>query len=230
MIQILSRAGSHARKPAAWEHLSCPWSLGPRTRGTDKYRAALAVHLGSTELPKKRGSEVSTVFANDVDQRRSMPDKKGPSASSGRGVRWWIVLRAFLTGLVFVLVVSGILIFEFLPVDRIILDEGDVSDSDIRAPREITYVSQILTEEAKDRAAAAVTDIYDPPDARVARQQVTKVRQILDYMDSVRQDSYASPDQQRPVVDATACHSRLRRALRDPSVSAYTFHEPRSGA
>ncbi len=123
-----------------------------------------------------------------------MPDKQG--------VTWWIVVRAILAGLAFVLVVSSILIFEFLPVNRIILDEGDVSDSDIRAPHEITYVSQILTEEAKDRAAAAVTDIYYPPDARVARQQVTKARQILDYVDSVRQDSYASPEQQRQWIEA----------------------------
>ena len=137
---------------------------------------------------------MSTVVTNNVDQRRSTPGKQG--------VTWWIVLRAILAGLVFVLVVSSILIFEFLPVDRIILDEGDVSDSDIRAPREDTYVSQILTEEAKDSAAAAVKDIYDPPDARVARQQVTKVRQILDYMDSVRQDSYARTEQQRQWIGA----------------------------
>jgi len=137
---------------------------------------------------------VSAGVANNVDLRRSTPDKKS--------VTWWIVLRAVLSGLVFVLVVSSILIFEFMPVDRIILDEGNVSDSDIRAPREITYASQTLTEEAKDRAAAAVKDIYDPPDARVARQQVTKARQILDYIDSVRQDSYARPEQQRQWIEA----------------------------
>jgi putative nucleotidyltransferase with HDIG domain len=137
---------------------------------------------------------VSTVVTNNVDQRRSRPGK--------RGVTWWIALRAILAGLLFVLVVSSILLFEFLPVDRIILDEGDVSDSDIRAPHEITYVSQISTEEARERAAAAVRDIYDSPDARVARQQVTRVRQILDYMDSVRQDSYAGPEQQRQWIEA----------------------------
>ncbi len=137
---------------------------------------------------------MSTVVTNKVDQRRSTPGKQ-------RGA-WWIVLRAILAGLVFVLAVSSILIFEFLPVDRIILGEGDVSDSDIRAPREITYVSHILTAEAKDRAAAAIKDVYDPPDARVARQQVTKIRQILGYMDSVRQDSYASPEQQRQWIEA----------------------------
>ncbi|MEE8162474.1 MAG: HDIG domain-containing metalloprotein [Anaerolineae bacterium] len=118
-----------------------------------------------------------------------------------QGVTWWIALRAILSGLLFVLVVSGILVFQFLPMDRVILDEGDVSDSDIRAPHEITYVSQILTEEARARAEAAVRDIYDPPDARVARQQVTKVRQILDYVDSVRQDSYARPEQQRQWIE-----------------------------
>jgi putative nucleotidyltransferase with HDIG domain len=137
---------------------------------------------------------VSAGVNNNVDLRRSTPDKKS--------VTWWTVIRAILSGLVFVLVVSSILIFEFMPVDRIILDEGDVSDSDIRAPREITYVSQTLTEEAKDRAAAAVKDIYDPPDARVARQQVTKARQILDYIDSVRQDPYATPEQQRQWIEA----------------------------
>jgi len=118
-----------------------------------------------------------------------------------QGVTGWIALRAILSGLLFVLVVSGILVFQFLPMDRVILDEGDVSDSDIRAPHEITYVSQILTEEARARAEAAVRDIYDPPDARVARQQVTKVRQILDYVDSVRQDSYARPEQQRQWIE-----------------------------
>lgn len=136
---------------------------------------------------------MSAVVTNNVDQRGSMTGKQG--------VTWWIALRAILSGLLFVLVVSGILVFQFLPMDRVILDEGDVSDSDIRAPHEITYVSQILTEEARARAEAAVKDIYDPPDARVARQQVTKVRQILDYVDSVRQDSYARPEQQRQWIE-----------------------------
>ncbi|MBM4466111.1 MAG: HDIG domain-containing protein [Chloroflexi bacterium] len=125
-----------------------------------------------------------------------MPDKQG--------VTWWIALRAILSGLAFVLVVSSILIFEFIPAGRILLDEGDVSDSDIRAPHEITYVSHVLTEKARDMAEAAVRDIYDPPDARVARQQVTRVRQILDYINSVRRDSYARPEQQRKWIAAIA--------------------------
>lgn len=87
-------------------------------------------------------------------------------------------------------------------MDRVVLDEGDVSNSNIRAPLEITYISQILTEEARKEAEAAVRDIYDPPDARVARQQVTRARQILDYLDSVRQDPYARPEQKRQWIEA----------------------------
>lgn len=139
---------------------------------------------------------MSAVVTNKANQRRSMPDKQG--------VTWWIALRAILSGLAFVLVVSSILIFEFIPAGRILLDEGDVSDSDIRAPHEITYVSHVLTEKARDMAEAAVRDIYDPPDARVARQQVTRVRQILDYINSVRRDSYARPEQQRKWIAAIA--------------------------
>ncbi|MGA9349307.1 MAG: HDIG domain-containing metalloprotein [Anaerolineae bacterium] len=145
---------------------------------------------------------MSVVVTSNADQRRSVTDKQG--------VTWWIVLRAILSGLLFVLVVSGILVFQFLPMGQVVLDEGDVSDSDIRAPHEITYVSQILTEDARDSAEAAVRDIYDPSDARVARQQVTKARQILGYIDSVRQDSYARPEQQRQWI----------AAIPDPSLSA----------
>ena len=137
---------------------------------------------------------MSAVVSNNANQRKSIAGKQG--------LHGWIALRAILGGVLFILVVTGILVFRFLPVNRVVLDEGDVSDSDIRAPSEMTYVSQILTEEAKDSAEAAARDIYDPPDARVARQQVTKARQILDYIYSVRHDSYASSDQQRQWIEA----------------------------
>jgi len=138
--------------------------------------------------------QVSAVVSNNAGQQSSKAGKQD--------INKWIALRAVLAGVLFVLAVSGILVFQFLPMNRVVLDVGDVSNSDIRAPHEITYVSQILTEEARDSAAATVRDIYDPPDARVARQQVTRARQILDYIDSVRQDSYASPDQQRQWIKA----------------------------
>jgi len=110
--------------------------------------------------------------------------------------------RAIAFSLAFALVTSLILVFQLLPADRVTLEEGDVCPQDIRAPREITYVSQVLTEEARARAEAAVKDIYDPPEVRIARKQVTKARQILDYLDSVRHDGYATPEQRREWIEA----------------------------
>jgi putative nucleotidyltransferase with HDIG domain len=110
---------------------------------------------------------------------------------SGRTLTWRVAVRAILLSLLFVVVVSLILVFQLLPTEQVTLVEGDVSPADIRAPRKTTYVSQILTEEAQARAEADVRDAYDPPDARIARQQITRARQVLNYIDSVRYDAYA---------------------------------------
>ncbi|MGD8903737.1 MAG: HDIG domain-containing protein, partial [Anaerolineae bacterium] len=66
----------------------------------------------------------------------------------------------------------------------------------ILAPYDLTYESEIRTEQARDAQAASVQEIFDPPDASVARQQEVRARQILDFMSTVRQDPYASPEQQ----------------------------------
>lgn len=79
--------------------------------------------------------------------------------------------------------------------DTLALAAGDVASVDITAPRSVTYVSQIQSEAARAAAAASVPDVYDPPDSRVARQQVARAQQILDYISAVRADSFAAPTQ-----------------------------------
>lgn len=117
---------------------------------------------------------------------------RGLPSTSRRTLTWRVAVRAILLSLLFVIVVSLILVFQLLPTKQVTLEEGDVSPVDIRVPRKATYVSQILTEEAQAKAEADVRDAYDPPDARIARQQVTRARQVLSYIDSVRHDAYAS--------------------------------------
>ena len=58
--------------------------------------------------------------------------------------------------------------------------------SDVMAPRQVTYVSEILTKQRHDLAANAVPEVYDPPQARIGRQQLTLANQILDFIASVR--------------------------------------------
>ncbi|MFB0546482.1 MAG: hypothetical protein ACETWB_06180, partial [Anaerolineae bacterium] len=134
-----------------------------------------------------------------------------------RAVPREVKARAVLMGLLFALILSAILVFQFLPTDQVILDVGDVSPRDIHAPYKKTYVSQVLTEREKAKAEAEVRDVYDPPDPRVARQQVAKARQICDYINSVRHDIYATAEQKyhwiQSIPDLTLPPTVISRTL-----------------
>jgi putative nucleotidyltransferase with HDIG domain len=111
-----------------------------------------------------------------------------------RGGKWQPLLRAVLFGCAFALLTALTLGFHFLPTTRVTLDVGDVCPRDIHAPERKTFVSQVRTDEARARAEASVLDVYDAPDQSIARQQVTRARQILDFIDSVRHDEYATDE------------------------------------
>lgn len=120
-------------------------------------------------------------------QRSSQVDRLG---------RFWRSARIGLIVGLSVLAAFSILYFDLLPTNRgVSLSAGEVASQDILAPRPVTYASQVLTEEAKDAAARAVPDVYDPPDARVARQQVEKLRAALEFIDSVRADTVSTREQ-----------------------------------
>jgi cyclic-di-AMP phosphodiesterase PgpH len=125
----------------------------------------------------------------DSPQRRR---RRPPRTGADR----WSVLRAIILGAVLAAVVSGVLLVDFLPSQRVILDAGDVSRTEILAPYDLTYESAIRTRQAQDIEAASVADVYDRPDPSVARQQEARARQILDYIGTVREDPYASSLQQ----------------------------------
>jgi putative nucleotidyltransferase with HDIG domain len=122
---------------------------------------------------------------------------------SGSPFPGMVELRAVLMGLLFVVFSSLILVLKIPPGgSNEQLDVGNVVQRDVLAPERITYVSEIQTEAARARAEAAVAEVYDLPDTRVARQQVTRARQIFDYFDSVRADNYASLDEKRELIAA----------------------------
>lgn len=75
------------------------------------------------------------------------------------------------------------------------LDVGDVAPQDLRAPTAVTYQSQVLTEAMREQAAEAVNPIYSPPDASIARRQVDRLRSVLNFITSVREDQFASTEQ-----------------------------------
>lgn len=90
------------------------------------------------------------------------------------------------------------------PRDTVALEVGDVTTADIIAPHSIAYDSQIQTDAAREAAANAIPDVYDPPDSRVARQQVASARKLFEYISSVRADAFATPEQKYDDLAAAA--------------------------
>lgn len=78
--------------------------------------------------------------------------------------------------------------------DIVRLNEGDVADRDILAPRSLIYDSDYLTEQARQEAITAVEPVYDP-DPDVTRAQIRLAGEIREYITQVRADPYA-PDPQ----------------------------------
>jgi putative nucleotidyltransferase with HDIG domain len=88
-------------------------------------------------------------------------------------------------------VVLGVMILVIrLPLGgKVALQVGYVATADVVAPRQATYVSEILTQQRRDLAANAVSDVYDPPQTRVVRQQLAVANRILDSITAARGDS-----------------------------------------
>jgi putative nucleotidyltransferase with HDIG domain len=104
--------------------------------------------------------------------------------------RLWVI---FVGG-----VVGGVLALSLPIAPRtasVPLQAGEVATQDVSAPHALSYASEILTEQARREAEAAVPDVYDPPDALIARQQLERLRSLLGFIDAVRGDPFASPDQ-----------------------------------
>src|SRR3990172_13438090 len=97
------------------------------------------------------------------------------------GVRLWGV--ALLGALGVVLALS-------LPLSArsasLVLRPGDVSAQDVLAPYALSYTSEVLTEQARRAAADQIASLYDPPDSRIARQELGELKLLLAYIDAVR--------------------------------------------
>jgi len=116
------------------------------------------------------------------------------------GSPWWVHIQMALLGISFVVLASLVLVMQFTSPDQVTLDVGDVAPQDIRAPGRKTFVSQVLTAREKERAESMVRDIYDPPNARIAREQLAYVQKLCDYLSALRSDPYASREQKISLI------------------------------
>ncbi len=73
---------------------------------------------------------------------------------------------------------------------------GSVPTEDIIAREERSFVSDILTEQERNKVLSQVPPVFYPPDPNVARQQRELAETILTYIDNVRGDSFATLERQ----------------------------------
>ena len=132
----------------------------------------------------------------------SSPDNRSASTLPSSGLDRWSIVRAVVLGVFLAAVTSAVLLTDFLPSNQVYLNAGDVSPQDILAPADLTYESQIRTQQAQDAQAGSVPEVYDPPDASVAREQEVQARQIMDYISTVREDPYASAQEKATSIAA----------------------------
>lgn len=69
---------------------------------------------------------------------------------------------------------------------------GEVAPTTMQAPRDIEYVSEVRTEEARKAAESAVQPVYSPPDPAIARQQIDRLRTTLQNITAIRADADAA--------------------------------------
>ncbi len=102
-------------------------------------------------------------------------------------------------GVIFLLGLVGATAALSLPINQrsagVAVEAGQVVLQDVQAPFALAYVSELRTEEARQMAAAAVEPVFDPPDSRVAREQIQRLRSTLNYIDSVRGDEFAAAEE-----------------------------------
>ncbi|PJF35301.1 MAG: hypothetical protein CUN49_11270 [Candidatus Thermofonsia Clade 1 bacterium] len=116
-----------------------------------------------------------------------MPERLSRRLPTWRQVQW------ALLGAIFLSAASASVAFTTLtPAEPVTISVGQVAPHDILAPISITYESEVLTRLARQAAADAVRDVYDPPNPSVLRQQVQRARKVLTYIENVRADPYGT--------------------------------------
>ena len=91
-----------------------------------------------------------------------------------------------------ILVITGLLTLGalLLPIalrpTKYSVEAGQVSAQEIIAPKTLTYVSEILTEQKRTQVENSIKDIFLAPDPNIIRSQLTLMESILDQVDSIR--------------------------------------------
>lgn len=104
----------------------------------------------------------------------------------GQGFLVWIFAVVLTVGMTF------ILSFNISSLSNASVTVGQPAPDDILAPRSITYISEVETAAARERARTNVPEQYTPFNLSIGREQLDKARAIFAFIETVRADTQAS--------------------------------------
>ena len=109
------------------------------------------------------------------------------------------ISQSILGWILLLLVAMICIVFLIIPMNNpssaAQLSVGDVAPQDILAPRALSYKSDVLTDLIQDQAANEVPVQYTAIDPAIARTQLAELRDVLDFISTVRADTYANQAQ-----------------------------------
>ena len=130
-------------------------------------------------------------FSNRLDERFKIE----PRRTQAFALYAAMVFAAAIFALCCALIVAFDDIFlEYNSVANLTL--GSVPTEAVIAREAGSFVSEILTEQERNKVLSQAPPVFYPPDPNVARQQRQLTETILDYVDNVRGDSYATLERQ----------------------------------
>jgi putative nucleotidyltransferase with HDIG domain len=113
-------------------------------------------------------------------------------------------LKSHIRALLFALLVFvswGVSFALYSSPDQVRVVVGEPSQYPIKAPRQLTYISEVKTQEARLLAASQVQDVYRGPDMQVANQQLQKAQDIMAYISAIRYDEYTDQEQKIALIE-----------------------------
>lgn len=117
-------------------------------------------------------------------------NSRNGNGAEERSLRQREVVTA-LFALILALGLTLILSFNLIAGQSLSVTPGEPSSQEVIAPQSKSYISEVLTAEARERAANTIADVYSGPDLNIARAQRDLAQSLFNYIDVVRADSVA---------------------------------------
>ena len=119
---------------------------------------------------------------------------------------------------ILILVLTGLIAFGsiILPISSrptaFELSIGSVATQDFQAPRNLTYVSNYLTQQKINSIKNSVSPVYLNIDPAISRQQIDRLRKSLDYITLIRNDMFSDINQKTNDI-SNLTHTQLSREI-----------------